>query len=121
MMSEGQDNRTNPIAAAAVAGEQDRYRRAAALIVEDPDVQGGAATFRGTRLLVHHVADLLDQGVPEAELREDHPRLTPEMIEVARIYAKAHPRRGRPRKPAWRTRAPAAEHRVGRPPRQREP
>ena len=79
-----------------------RYRSAMALVVEDEAVQGGAATFRGTRILVHQVAALLAQGVGEAELREDYPRLTPEMLAAASIYARAHPRRGRPRRPAWR-------------------
>lgn len=79
-----------------------RYREAMALVVEDPAIQGGAATFRGTRILVHQVADLMLQGAAEAELREDYPRLTPEMIAAAPVYARAHPRRGRPRKPAWR-------------------
>jgi uncharacterized protein (DUF433 family) len=78
-----------------------RYRDAMRLIVTDHAIQGGAATFRGTRILVHQIADLLAHGVGEAELREDYPRLTPEMIAAAPIYARAHPRRGRPRKPAW--------------------
>jgi uncharacterized protein (DUF433 family) len=82
-----------------------RYRNALALIVEDPAIQGGAATFRGTRILVHQIAALIEQGVAEAELREDYPRLTAAMIAAAPIYAQAHPRRGRPRKPAWRNAA----------------
>lgn len=77
------------------------YRNAMALVTEDAAVQGGAATFRGTRILVHQIAALLAQGASEAELREDYPRLTPAMIAAAPIYAQAHPRRGRPRKPAW--------------------
>lgn len=83
-----------------------RYRKAMSLIVEDPDIQGGAATFKGTRLLVQQVAELISQGATEAELREDHPRLTREMIAAAKIYAKSHPRRGRPRKPSWRNDRP---------------
>ena len=79
-----------------------RHRGAMALIVEDDAIQGGAATFRGTRILVHQVAALLEQGATEAELRQDYPRLTPEMLAAAPVYARAHPRRGRPRKPAWR-------------------
>lgn len=89
-------------AADQVDAELARYRDAMALIVEDKAVQGGAATFRDTRILVHQVAALLAQGATEAELHEDYPRLTPEMIAAAPIYARAHPRRGRPRKPAWR-------------------
>jgi len=91
-----------------------RYRRAMKLIVEDPEIQGGAATFKGTRLLVHQVAGLLQHGVPEAELREDYPNLTEEMIEAARIYVQAYPRRGRPRKPAWRNAKPLSRQRVQR-------
>jgi uncharacterized protein (DUF433 family) len=79
-----------------------RYRDAMGLIVVDEAIQGGAATFRGTRILVHQIADLLAQGADEAELREDYPRLTPAMLAAALVYAHAHPRRGRPKVPAWR-------------------
>ena len=79
-----------------------RYRDAMALIVEDASVQNGAATFRGTRILVHQIADLLAQGADPAELRTDYPRLTPDMLAAAPVYVRAHPRRGRPRTPAWR-------------------
>ena len=72
------------------------------LIVEDESIQGGAATFRGTRILVHQIADLLTQGADEGELREDYPRLTSAMLAAAPIYTRAHPRRGRPKAPAWR-------------------
>jgi uncharacterized protein (DUF433 family) len=85
-----------------VDGDLARYRDAMALIVEDEAIQGGAATFRGTRILVHQIADLLAQGADKAELREDYPRLTPAMLAAAPVYARAHPRRGRPKTPAWR-------------------
>jgi uncharacterized protein (DUF433 family) len=85
-----------------VDGALARYRDAMALIVEDEAIQGGAATFRGTRILVHQIADLLAQGADEAELREDYPRLTPAMLAAAPLYSRAHPRRGRPKTPAWR-------------------
>lgn len=91
-----------------------RYRRAMRLIVEDPEIQGGAATFKGTRLLVHHIAGLLEQGVSEVELREDYPNLTRQMVEASRIYAQARPRRGRPRKPVWRSAKPLSSQRVQR-------
>jgi uncharacterized protein (DUF433 family) len=71
------------------------------LIVEGDAIQGGAASFRGTRILVHQIGDLLAQGADEAELRADYPRLTPAML-AAPIYARAHSRRGRPKAPAWR-------------------
>ena len=90
-----------------VGGDLARYRDAMGLIVEDDSIQGGAATFRGTRILVHQIADLLAQGADEAELRGDYPRLTPAMLAAAPIYARAHPRRGRPKAPAWRKGAAA--------------
>ena len=85
-----------------VDGDLARYRDAMSLIIEDTSIQGCAATFRGTRILVHQIADLLAQGAGEAELREDYPRLTPAMLAAAPVYARAHPRRGRPKAPAWR-------------------
>jgi uncharacterized protein (DUF433 family) len=98
-----------------VEADLERYRRAMALIVEDAAIQGGAATFRGTRILVQQIAALLAQGATHAELREDYPRLTQEMIAAAPIFAQAHPRRGRPRKPAWRNngKRPGAEETHG--------
>jgi uncharacterized protein (DUF433 family) len=90
--------------------EPAKHRAAMEMIVEDPDVQGGAATFKGTRILVHQIVDLMAQGATEAELREDYPRLTREMVAAARIYAKSHPRKGRARNPAWRKAGPLSVH-----------
>ena len=87
------------------------YRDTTKLVVEDPEVQSGAATFKGTRILVHTIADLLAQGADADELREDYPALTNRMLEVAPLYAKANPRRGRPRSPVWRGQTPGAETR----------
>jgi len=91
-----------------------KYRKAMKLIVEEPNVQAGAATFRGTRIIVQQIADLISEGATEAELREDYPRLTRAMIAAAPVYAKAHPRRGRPRKPAWRNNAQLSERTIER-------
>ena len=43
-----------------------KYRKALKLIVEDRGVQAGAATFKGTRILVHQIARLLQQGASTA-------------------------------------------------------
>jgi uncharacterized protein (DUF433 family) len=83
--------------------EVDRYREAMRLIVEDDEIQAGAATFRGTRILVHQIVDLLGQGADEAELFVDYPRLTRDMIAAALVFARAHPDRGRAHAPSWRT------------------
>ena len=96
-------------AANKVDSEMAKYRKAMNLIAEDPSVQAGAATFKGTRILVHQIANLISEGATETELREDYPRLTRAMITAATVYAKAHPRRGRPRNPAWRNVKPLSE------------
>ncbi len=101
----------------AVDTAVDAYRQAMSMIVEHPDIQGGAATVRGTRILAHQVADLLAQGVSEAELIEDYPRLSPEAIEACRIFARSHPRRGRPRKPGWQLKPAPADPATARPSR----
>lgn len=87
------------------------YWDVAKVVVEDPEVQNGAATFKGTRILVHAIADLLAQGADADELKEDYPALTNRMLEAAPLYAKTNPRRGRPRSPAWRGQTPASETR----------
>jgi uncharacterized protein (DUF433 family) len=101
-------------AAGVIAARMLQYRRAMELIVEDENIQGGVATFRGTRLPVYLIYSLLQQGATEAGLREDYPNLTREMLDAARIYTQAHPRRGRPRKPAWQDKDPLSKHLVAR-------
>ncbi len=101
---EAKDARTNVIYSidlrdyrAAINKRWKKLKEAQRLIVEDPSVQAGTATFKGTRILVHPIADALAAGVSESELLEDYPRLTPSMLEAARIWCLAYPRRGRPR------------------------
>lgn len=63
------------------------------LIVEDPDVQAGAPTFHGTRVLVLPVAQALRRGVDRADIRVDY-GLTDEQLDAALAYeaARSHPR-----------------------------
>jgi uncharacterized protein (DUF433 family) len=86
-------------ASQTVRSRLQHYREARKMIVEDPEIQRGVPTFKGTRIPVHQIATLLLQGVPDKELREDYPNLTSAMIEAALIYGQAHPRRGRPHNP----------------------
>jgi uncharacterized protein (DUF433 family) len=90
-------------------------RRARRLVVSDPEIMGGDPVFRGTRLPVHVIAELAAQGSTPAELIEDYPRLTAEMIRLAPVYAAAYPLRGRPRHQPWRENKPAhqARRRLG--------
>lgn len=79
-------------------------RRAEWLASADPDVLGGVPVFRGTRIPIHMIAELLGQGETPDTLRRGYPRLSAEMIRLAPLYAGAHPLRGRPRKQPWRGR-----------------
>jgi uncharacterized protein (DUF433 family) len=87
-------------------------RRAKRLVISDPDTMGGDPVFRGTRVPVHMIAELVAQGAKSAELIEGYPRLTTEMIRLAPVYAAAYPLRGRPRNQPWRDQKPV--HRARR-------
>ena len=63
----------------------------------DPEVRGGEPVFRGTRIPVYGIARKLALGATEEELYEDHPRLEAGDLQIARLYARLYPRRGRPR------------------------
>jgi uncharacterized protein (DUF433 family) len=81
-------------------------RRARSLIVSDPEILGGEPVFRGTRIPVHLIATLAEQGSIEAEILKAYPRLTPEMVRLAPAYTQAYPLRGRPRKQPWQDHPP---------------
>jgi uncharacterized protein (DUF433 family) len=81
-------------------------RRARRLAVSDPEILGGDPVFRGTRVPVHLIAELVTQGSKSAELIEGYPRLTAEMIRLAPVYAAAYPLRGPRRKQPWRDQQP---------------
>jgi uncharacterized protein (DUF433 family) len=81
-------------------------RRARRLVITDPEILGGDPVFRGTRVPVHMVAQLLAQGSRPPELIESYPRLTAEMIRLAPIYANAYPLRGPRRKMPWSDQQP---------------
>jgi uncharacterized protein (DUF433 family) len=87
-------------------------RRARSLVVSDPEILGGDPVFRGTRVPVHSIATWVDQGSTEAEILKAYPRLTPEMIHLAPVYAQAYPLRGRPRKQPWQDHPPLRQIRA---------
>jgi uncharacterized protein (DUF433 family) len=89
-----------------VASSLRELRRARRLVVSDPDNMGGDPVFRGTRVPVHMIAELVTKGSTQAELLESYPRLTADMIRLAPVYAAAYPLRGRPRRQPWRDQQP---------------
>ncbi len=56
------------------------------LIVRDPDVCGGQAVVRGTRIMVSVVLDSLADGMTEDDIIAEYPTLTTEGIRAAAAY-----------------------------------
>jgi uncharacterized protein (DUF433 family) len=90
----------------ALAASLRDLRRARRLVVSDPEILGGDPVFRGTRVPVHLIAELVAQGSKPTELTEGYPRLNAEMIRLAPVYAAAYPLRGPKRKLPWHDRQP---------------
>lgn len=65
------------------------------MVHSDPEIMAGALVFRGTRIPVYLIDDMIEQGTPIDEILEGYPSLTREMVEHANIYATLHPRPGR--------------------------
>lgn len=70
---------------------------AEAMVERKKSVMGNEPVFRGTRIPVRVVAAMLAEGASEDEVLEGYPRLDRRQLELARIWAIAHPSRGRPR------------------------
>jgi uncharacterized protein (DUF433 family) len=81
-------------------------KRAESLIVEDPETMRGTPVYRGTRIPVDLIADMLKQGTTVEEILEGYPGLDKEKIELAPLFLRAFPRRGRPASRPWAKRKP---------------
>ncbi len=78
-----------------VSSKDQNPERTRTLVQSDPEIMAGAPVFRGTRVPVCLIADMIEQGTPIDEILEGYPSLTREMVEYAEIYATAHPPPGR--------------------------
>jgi len=75
------------------------YKRAGELteLVEKVEFrQDGEAILKGTNVEVYRIAALLAGGMTPEQICEDYPSLTAGTIGVAKAYAEAHPKAGRP-------------------------
>ena len=90
-----------------------KLQRAEEIIVCDPDVMRGSPVYRGTRIPVQLVADMLSQGATSEEIVEGYPSLDKEKVALAPFYVQAFPRRGRPAARPWAKTKPirATRHR----------
>ncbi|MEQ8965260.1 MAG: DUF433 domain-containing protein [Azospirillaceae bacterium] len=78
-------------------GSRDRWIR------RDPGIFNGEPIVAGTRVPVAVIAGRLEAGESPDDLAEDYPTIPPEVVEVATLFARAFPRRGRPPRPWART------------------
>src|SRR6266849_4376520 len=76
------------------------------MVIRDPSIMRGAPVFKGTRIPVDLVADMLSQGATVDEILEGYPTLNKERIAIAPLYMEAFPRRGRPSVRPWEGKKP---------------
>lgn len=83
--------------AADVARRAFDYVRLREQYVEgDPGKMGGTPVIKGTRVPVRTLAQLVEGGESHKALKEDYPHIPEEAYDVAVLWAKGNPRRGRP-------------------------
>ncbi len=85
----------------AVENQLKRLARMKEMVVSDPEIMRGTPVFKGTRIPVDLVADMLAQGATAEEILEGYPTLSKEKIAIAPLYMRAFPRRGRPSRRLW--------------------
>ncbi len=100
-------------AAKAVRSGLDQLTKARRLASSTPGVLGGTPVFKGTRIPLHDIADMLANGDSPAAIVKAYPQLNKECVRLAAVYALAYPRRGRPRtKARWRSRPARASETI---------
>jgi uncharacterized protein (DUF433 family) len=94
-------------AAQVVRAGHDQLAKARRIVTSDPAILGGAPVFKGTRIPVHDIADMLANGDDAAAIVRAYPQLDATKIQLGALYAATYPQRGRPRtKAPWRNTAP---------------
>ena len=84
-------------------------RRLRQIVVSDPEIMGGTPVFRGTRIPVDLIADMLAQGASAEEIREGYPTLDMETIAMAPLCMRAFPVKKSGNRNPWSGEKPRAE------------
>ena len=71
------------------------------MVVSNPEIMRGTRVFKGTRIPVDLVADMLAQGATAEEILDGYPALDAEKVAIAPLYMRAFPKRGRPGRLPW--------------------
>jgi len=77
-----------------------RLEKARAQVIVDPEILSGTPVIKGTRVPVYDVAASMAAGIPMERILACYPSLNREQVELAALYAEAHPS---PQGPARRT------------------
>jgi uncharacterized protein (DUF433 family) len=67
-------------------------------VTQDPEILGGIPVFKGTRVPVYDIAALVDAGTSTERILKSYPSLKDWQVELAPIYARAVPPKGRPKR-----------------------
>jgi len=84
----------------------EELERATRVIESDPEIMQGTPVFRGTRMPVYLIAEMVERGVSPEEILDGYPSLTRDMLDHARVYAATHPKPGRPSTQPWSGKKP---------------
>jgi uncharacterized protein (DUF433 family) len=84
-------------------------RRLRQIVVSDPEIMGGTPVFRGTRIPVDLIADMLAQGASAEEILEGYPTLDKDKIAMAPLCARTFPMRKTANRTPWSGKKPEAE------------
>jgi len=95
-------------AARTVRAGLGQLSKARGIVSSTPDVLGGTPVFKGTRIPVHDIADMLANGDRPTAIIKAFPQLDAGRVRLAATYALAYPARGRPRTKPRRSRIPEA-------------
>lgn len=72
--------------------------RAHEMVIEDLGILSGTPVIKGTRVPVYDIAAAVDAGTPKERILKSYPSLKDWQVELASVYAKAVPPRGRPKR-----------------------
>jgi uncharacterized protein (DUF433 family) len=84
-------------------------KRLKQIVVSDPEIMGGTPVFRGTRIPVDLIADMLAQRTSAEEILDGYPTLDRERIAMAPLCARAFPVRKSGNRNPWSGKKPQAE------------
>jgi uncharacterized protein (DUF433 family) len=73
-------------------------------VAQDPEILGGIPVFKGTRVPVYDIAALVDSGMSTDRILKSYPSLRDWQVELAPVYARAFPPKGRPKRNSFEAR-----------------